>query len=80
MRSNSGVQGVDQFYGAFSRDIRADVEACGEEWAQLMNAMRAAAPQSAEALAGQLKSLRSNNAKWLGLAAKQFVDAVADLH
>ena len=45
-----------------------------------MNAMRAAAPQSAEALAGQLKSLRSNNAKWLGLAAKQFVDAVADLH
>ena len=77
---NSGVQGIDRFYGAFSRDIRTDVEACGEEWAQLMNAMRAAAPQSAEALVGQLKSLRSNNAKWLGLAAKQFVDAVADLH
>ena len=77
---DSGVQGIDKFYGAFSRDIRPDVEACGDEWTQLMNAMRAAAPESAEALVGQLKSLRSNNAKWQGLAAKQFVNAVADLH
>ena len=77
---DSGVQGIDKFYGAFSRDIRPDVEACGDEWMQILNAMRAAAPESAEALVGQLKSLRSNNAKWQGLAAKQFVNAVADLH
>jgi len=77
---DSGVQGVDKFYGVFSRDLRPDVAACGEEWTQLINAMRAAAPQSAQALVGQLESLRANNAKWLGLAARQFVDAVDDFH
>jgi hypothetical protein len=77
---DSGVQGIDKFYGAFSRDIRPDVVACGDEWTQLMNAMRATAPESAKALVGQLESLRANNAKWLGLAAKQFVNAVGDFH
>jgi hypothetical protein len=77
---DSGVQGVDKFYGVFSRDLRPDVAACGDEWAKLIDAMRAAAPQSAEALVGQLQLLRANNAKWLGLAARQFVDAVGDFH
>jgi hypothetical protein len=77
---DSGVQGVDKFYGVFSRDLRPDVAACGDEWAKLLDAMRAAAPQSAQALVGQLESLRANNAKWLGLAARQFVDAVGDFH
>jgi hypothetical protein len=60
--------------------LRPDVAACGDEWTKLMDAMRAAAPQSAEALVGQLQLLRANNAKWLSLAAKQFVDAVGDFH
>jgi hypothetical protein len=37
---DSGVQGVDRFYGVFSRDLRPDVAACGDEWTKLMDAMR----------------------------------------
>ena len=77
--ANQGIQGIDKFYGLFSRDIRPDVEACSDEWTQLMNALRAAPAEDAEALAGRLGALRANNARWLKLAAKQFVVEVDDL-
>jgi hypothetical protein len=63
-----GISGVDKFYGVFSRDLRPEVEACGDEWAQL-----SAPTESSSALATRFKALRDNNAKWLKLAAKQFV-------
>ena len=76
---SQGISGLDKFYGIFSRELRPDVEACGEEWSGLMNALRAAPAEGAEALAQRLKALRANNARWLKLAAKQFVVAVDDL-
>jgi hypothetical protein len=75
-----GISGLDKFYGVFSRDLRPEVEACGDEWAQLMDALRAAPTESSSALATRLKTLRDNNAKWLQLAAKQFVLAANDLN
>jgi TIR domain len=75
-----GISGLDKFYGVFSRDLRPEVEACGDEWAQLMDALRAAPTESSSALAPRLKALRDNNAKWLQLAAKQFVLAANDLN
>ena len=76
---SQGISGLDKFYGIFSRELRPDVEACGEEWSELMNALRAAPAEGAEALAQRLKALRANNARWLKLAAKQFVITVDDL-
>ena len=76
---NQGIQGIDKFYGLFARDLRPDVEACGDEWARLIDALRGAPAQNSDALAGRLKALRDNNTKWLELAAKQFVVAVHDL-
>lgn len=77
---SQGISGIDKFYGIFSRELRADVESCGEEWSGLMNGLRAApAAEGAEALAQRLKALRANNARWLKLAARQFVVTVDDL-
>jgi TIR domain len=76
---NQGIQGIDKFYGLFARDLRPDVEACGDEWVRLIDALRGAPAQDSEALAGRLKALRDNNTKWLELAAKQFVVAIHDL-
>ena len=76
---NQGIQGIDKFYGIFARDLRPGIEACGDEWVQLVDALRAAPAQNCDALAGRLKALRDNNARWLELAAKQFVLAVHDL-
>ncbi len=77
---NQGIRGLDQFYGLFARELRAEVEACGDEWSRAIAALAAAAPENAQALSSQLKDLRDNNAKWLQLAAKQFVFAAGDLH
>jgi hypothetical protein len=76
---NQGIQGLDKFYGVFARDVRRDVEACGDEWAQLMGVLRTAPAENSDALTGRLKGLRDNNAKWLKLAAKQLALEVDDL-
>lgn len=74
-----GVRGFDQFFGLFARDLRPDVEACADEFSRLSAALAATAPESAQALSNQLRDLRDNNAKWLQLAAKQFLAAANDL-
>jgi hypothetical protein len=77
--SSQGIQGLDKFYGVFSRDVRHDVEACGDEWSQLMKALQAAQADNSDALTAGLKGLRDNNAKWLKHASKQMVLEVDDL-
>jgi hypothetical protein len=74
-----GITGIDKFYGLFSRELRPEVEACGDEWVQLTDALRAAPPENSSALAGRLKALRDNNAKWLKLAARQLAVTTDDL-
>ena len=76
---SQGIQGFDRFYGIFSRELRPDVESCGEEWTQLMHEFGAAPAETASALSGSLKALRTNNARWLKLAAKQLLLEVDDL-
>jgi TIR domain len=74
-----GIQGLDKFYAVFSRELRTDVEACGDEWTRLMGALAEAPPDNSKALSGALKDLRDNNSRWLQLAAKQFVVFAGDL-
>ena len=76
---SQGVQGVDRFYGIFARDLRPDVEACGEEWMQLMHELSASPADTASVLGSRLKGLRANNMRWLKLAAKQLLLEVDDL-
>jgi hypothetical protein len=76
---SQGVQGVDRFYGIFARDLRPDVESCGEEWMQLMHELSAAPADTASVLGSRLQGLRANNARWLKLAAKQLLLEVDDL-
>jgi hypothetical protein len=74
-----GISGLDKFYGVFSPDARNEVEACGDEWLRLMTALGASPPENSTVLTGRLKDLRDNNAKWLQLAARQFVVLTTDL-
>lgn len=74
-----GMSGLDKFYAVFRPDLRADVEAYGEEWMQLTQSLQSAPGDNAEDLSRQLKDLLSNNAKWLNVAARQFAISVADL-
>ncbi len=76
---SQGVQGVDRFYGIFARDLRPEVEACGEEWMQLMHDLSASPADTASVLGSRLKGLRANNMRWLKLAAKQLLLEVDDL-
>ena len=74
----AGMSGLDSFYATFHRDLRADVEACGEEWVQLINRLRATQVDKPDELGRQLKALLGNNAKWLNIAGRQFLLTVAD--
>ena len=76
---SQGIQGFDRFYGIFARELRPDVEFCGEEWTQLMQELGATPAETASVLSGRLKALRTNNARWLKLAAKQLLLEVDDL-
>lgn len=69
---SQGVVGLDKFYGVFQADLRADIEACGDEWTDLMTKLGTAPPQNSSDLAARLKALLANNAKWLQHGAKQF--------
>jgi hypothetical protein len=74
-----GMGGLERFYATFHRELRAEVDACGDEWAQLTKLMRATPPDSPEELGRQLKELLGNNARWLSVVGKQFVLTVAEL-
>jgi hypothetical protein len=73
-----GTSGLDKFYATFHRDLRTEVEACGEEWMQLTNRLRATPADNPEELNRQLKDLLGNNARWLAIAGKEFTLTVAD--
>jgi hypothetical protein len=76
---NWGIHGIEQFYGVFAHDLRANATECSEEWLQFMNALRRAPVQNSDDLSRRLKDLLDNNAKWLELAAKQFTLTAAEL-
>jgi hypothetical protein len=75
-----GIRGLDQFYAVLSRELRTDIEACGEEWTQFMNALGASTARNPDDLSSRLKGLLDNNSKWLELAARQFSLRVGELH
>jgi hypothetical protein len=75
-----GIRGLEQFYAVFSLDLRTDIEACGEEWTQFINALRASPVLNPGDLSSRLKNLLDNNSKWLELGARQFAHRVGELH
>jgi len=76
---SQGIVGLDRFYATFQADLRTDLEACGDEWTELMTKLGAAPPQDSADLSARLKALLNNNAKWLQLSAKQFATATSQL-
>ena len=75
--NEGGARGLDDFYSTFHRTLRAEVDACGKEWMQLTELMRATPANNPEELSRQLKDLLGNNARWLTVAGKQFMLTVA---
>jgi hypothetical protein len=73
-----GVSGLDKFYAAFHRDLRADVDAYSDEWLQLTQRLRTAPADNPAELSRQLKELLSNNAKWLDVSARQLALTIDD--
>ena len=73
------MSGLDSFYATFHQELRAEVDASGEEWVQLTNLMRATPPDNPEELSRQLKDLLGNNGRWLTVVGKEFMLTVAEL-
>ena len=76
---NQGITGLDKFYAVFSEDLRAEIEACGDEWTGFMRNLGAEPVKDSGDLAARLKDLLKNNARWLELSARQFARATAEL-
>ncbi|HTR14795.1 MAG TPA: TIR domain-containing protein [Roseiarcus sp.] len=76
---SQGIVGLDKFYAVFQADLRTDIEACGDEWMDLMTKLGATPPQNSADLAARLRALLANNAKWLQHSAKQFAVATSQL-
>jgi hypothetical protein len=76
---NQGITGLDKFYSIFAADLRAEIEACGDEWTSLMKKLGAEPLQNSDDLSARLRDLLKNNARWLELSSKQFSLAAAEL-
>jgi hypothetical protein len=76
---NQGITGLDKFYSIFAADLRAEIEACGDEWSSLMKKLGAEPLQNYDDLSVRLRDLLKNNARWLELSWKQFSLAAAEL-
>ena len=74
---SGGMSGLDSFFSAFDRELRAEVDACSEEWTRLTKLMRATPADNPEELSRQLKDLLGNNARWLTVEVKQLMLTVA---
>ena len=71
------LKGDDAFHEIFDKDLWKEVNAYGEEWLKLTRSLKAKSPDNAEELARLLTELRNNNAKWMNISAKQFINDVA---
>jgi hypothetical protein len=69
------LSGDDAFHEIFNRDLWKDIAAYSEEWLELAGELRAL-PDNSEELSRVLTGLRNNNAQWLNIGAKQFMQAV----
>jgi len=76
---SQGIVGLDKFYAVFQADLRPDIEACGDEWVELVTKLGAAPLKDSADLSARLKALLSNNTRWLQLSAKQFGIATSQL-
>jgi hypothetical protein len=74
-----GITGIGQFYSYFADELQSDIQACGDEWNDLMTKLSAEPVQKSEDLIAPLKALLMNNSRWLELGAKQFVIGTAKL-
>jgi hypothetical protein len=73
-----GLSGLDKFYTAFHAELRGDVEACSEEWLQLMNELRSKPTDDVADLTRQIDALLRNNGKWFVIAGREFTLTVAN--
>jgi hypothetical protein len=82
MRQDSvhqGITGIGQFYSYFADELQNDVQACGDEWNDLVTKLATEPVKNSEELSARLMALLMNNARWLELGAKQFAIAAAKL-
>lgn len=76
---HEGMVGLDKFHAAFTRELRPEVDAYGDEWVRLIERLRAAPFENAHELADPLKQLIDNNTKWLAVGTRQFSLLIGDL-
>lgn len=77
--ASQGITGLGQFYSYFADDMQADVQACSDEFTELMKKLTSEPVKNSDDLSVGLKNLLSNNAKWLEIGAKQFAIGAARL-
>jgi hypothetical protein len=75
--ANLHLSSGDAFHDIFDPELWEEVDACSKEWVALADDLKEKPPDNAEALSRLLTPLRSNNAKWMNIAATQYTKTVA---
>jgi hypothetical protein len=71
------LSGDDAFHEVFDPEFWNEIDGYSSEWVALTSELKATAPENAKELSNRLTALRSNNAKWMNIGAKQFAKSVA---
>jgi hypothetical protein len=75
--ANLHLSSGDAFHDIFDSELWEEVDACSKEWVALTDGLKEKPPDNAEALSSLLTALRSNNSKWMNIAATQYTKTVA---
>jgi hypothetical protein len=72
-----GLAGPDAFHELFDHELWEEIASGSKEWLDIVNGMRTQQPDNFADLDKALSGLRSNNATWMNIGARQFTSSVA---
>jgi hypothetical protein len=72
-----GLAGPDAFHELFDHELWEEIASGSKEWLDIVNGMRTQQPDNFADLDKALTGLRSNNATWMNIGARQFTNSVA---
>lgn len=73
----AGLSGMDAFYAIFDPSLHAELSGALDEWLSLVRSLKATTALDDDSLSRALMALRTNNARWLALAGRQFTLKIA---
>ena len=72
----SNLAATTRFTNSSNPKVWKDIDAYAKEWLALIGQLKARSPETCDGLSDLLTQLRSNNAKWMNIAARQFAKSI----